>query len=165
MGKKSKEEQITIWNMEDERRAEVRGALPHKEVKRLISKMGGCCSYCGATEHLILHHVISVENEGDSREGNLMVLCEKHHKQAHAAKHRKYTNNGRPRIERPPNFEIYAEAHFLGITTFKEVLNDLGLKKNTFYRMFQEWKEETGNTGKAKWTDAGNPNLKKGVKK
>lgn len=54
-----------------------------------LRRVGGRCDECGVTQRLEVHHVMPLErgenrwNSPKNTQANLIVLCRKHHDQAH----------------------------------------------------------------------------------
>jgi 5-methylcytosine-specific restriction endonuclease McrA len=47
---------------------------------------GACCSVCGATDRLEVHHVVAAADGGSTTLANLIVLCRDHHRALEAEK-------------------------------------------------------------------------------
>ena len=48
--------------------------------------LSDCCEVCGSYEKLRIHHIAPIYEFGKHNERNLMVLCKKHHREAHNGK-------------------------------------------------------------------------------
>lgn len=62
---------------------------PHwNRIKRAIRRRDGCCTVCGATERLHVHHVVPfrmfASHEQANHPDNLVTLCDVHHRQVEA---------------------------------------------------------------------------------
>lgn len=119
----------------------------------LIEQLGTECVNCGKYAN-IYHHIVPLAVGGTNRLSNIVPLCEKYHGKVHdrkslsikalqrqgierAKKQGKY--KGRKKIETNDNFiEVYNSWKQGNITAVK-AMEELGLKKNTFYRRVKEY--------------------------
>ena len=51
--------------------------------QKVAARDGNCCSKCGSGGVLHLHHIQALSNGGTNKLGNLTLLCERCHSQAH----------------------------------------------------------------------------------
>lgn len=114
---------------------------------KIIKAKGDKCFYCGAkaTEY---HHIVPRHMGGDNRLENIVPMCYECHAKAHSKRTGKQRSYGRHRIETPDNFDLIADIYLGGHITLNEALEDLGLKKNTFYRMLEEYRQHTSGEPK-----------------
>lgn len=108
---------------------------------------GDKCFYCGAkaTEY---HHIVPRHMGGDNRLENIVPMCYECHSKAHSKRSDKHRKYGRKRIKKPDNFDLIADIYLGGHITLNEALNDLGLKRSTFYRMLEDYKQRKGGEPK-----------------
>lgn len=127
--------------------------------QNVIEQLGTECVNCGKYAN-IYHHIVPLAVGGTNRLSNIVPLCEKCHGKVHnrkslsikslqrqgierAKKQGKY--KGRKKIETNDNFiEVYNSWKQGNITAVK-AMEELGLKKNTFYRRVKEYEENNIN--------------------
>lgn len=121
-----------------------------KEWLRLKPKIaqikGNKCFYCGkpAEEY---HHIIPRHMGGDNRLENIVPMCTECHRKAHSKRsYKPHGAWGRPRIETPQQFDIVIDKYLDCCFSLAEALELTGIKRHTFYRMLQEYKDRTGDT-------------------
>lgn len=114
--------------------------------EHLWEMKGRVCMYCGRPAEE-LHHIIPRHMGGDNRLQNIVPLCKECHSKAHS---RRVNQNewraGRSRVPMPEGFDEVAREYIESKITFGEALARSGTKKNVFYRLLQEYREETGDT-------------------
>ena len=124
-----------------------------RRLKPKIAKLkGDKCFYCGeaATEY---HHIIPRHMGGDNRLENILPICTECHRKAHSKRsYRPHGNWGRPKKEMPDNFTEVIDLYLNNQILFTEALEKTGLKKNVFYRMLEQYREDTGDYRKHKNT-------------
>lgn len=65
-----------------------RPSLPTGIRRRVKTRDGFRCRWCGRTELLEVHHVLYVSQGGPDFDSNLITLCLRHHQEAHSDKGR-----------------------------------------------------------------------------
>jgi hypothetical protein len=115
-------------------------------IKPTIAKIkGDKCFYCGSPAEEY-HHIIPRHMGGDNRLENIVPMCAECHKKAHSKRpYKRQAQWGRSRIEAPANFTGIARQYLDSEITFNKALELTGLKKNTFYRLLEEYRKETGD--------------------
>ena len=124
-----------------------------RKLKPKIAKIkGDRCFYCGdpATEY---HHIIPRHMGGDNRLENIVPMCTECHRKAHSKRsYRPHGDWGRPRLETPDNFDDIVNLYLDNRIMFVEALKLTGLKRQTFYRMLEEYRKRTGDDRRHKNT-------------
>lgn len=134
-----------VVNIMDARMRRIYGELTARKRLELYEEKGDRCIYCGrpATD---LHHIIPVCMGGDNRASNIVPLCYNCHGLVHMRRNTGTPNKrGRKRIERPDNFLAVVDEYLDGIISLAHAVEKLGLCRNVFYRMLDEYRAETGD--------------------
>ena len=112
---------------------------------KLKELVGDKCFYCGA-DATQYHHIIPRHQGGDNRLSNMLPICDDCHNKAHSKRsYKPHGKWGRPPLETPPNFDKVANQYLDGSISFVTALHKTGLKRHTFYRMLQKYRERTGD--------------------
>ena len=124
------------------------------KIKELL---GGVCVNCESSINIQYHHIVPLSLGGTNNIKNIVPLCEECHSKIHNQKNihwrqlqkegirtLKERNNGkgigRPKITIPEGFEeVYNNWKAREITE-KVAMEQLGLKRTTFYRLVKEYK-------------------------
>ena len=90
---------------------------------------------------------------GDNRLENIVPMCTECHRKAHSKRsYRPHGDWGRPRLETPDNFDDIVNLYLDNSIMFVEALKLTGLKRQTFYRMLEEYRKRTGDDRRHKNT-------------
>ena len=125
--------------------------------KKLKDKPGEVCVNCESSINIQYHHIVPLSLGGTNNIKNIVPLCEECHSKIHNQKNihwrqlqkegiraLKERNGGkgigRPKITIPAGFEeVYNNWKAREITE-KVAMEQLGLKRTTFYRLVKEYK-------------------------
>lgn len=125
--------------------------------KKLKDKLGEVCVNCESSINIQYHHIVPLSLGGTNNIKNIVPLCEECHSKIHNQKNihwrqlqkegiraLKERNGGkgigRPKITIPEGFEeVYSNWKAREITE-KVAMEQLGLKRTTFYKLVKEYK-------------------------
>ena len=125
--------------------------------KKLKDKPGDVCVNCESSINIQYHHIVPLSLGGTNNIKNIVPLCEECHSKIHNQKNihwrqlqkegiraLKERNGGkgigRPKITIPAGFEeVYNNWKAREITE-KVAMEQLGLKRTTFYKLVKEYK-------------------------
>lgn len=122
-----------------------------RRLKPRISKLkGDRCFYCGARAEEY-HHIIPRHMGGDNRLENIVPMCTECHRKAHSKRsYKPHGKWGRPKLDKPSNFNEVIDLYLNNDITLSEALEVTELKRNKFYSLLSEYREETGDCRKHK---------------
>jgi DNA repair exonuclease SbcCD nuclease subunit len=124
-----------------------REQLTQKWREAVFECKGHKCAACNTTKNLEIHHVLPLINGGNNNMDNLLVVCQKHHKQLHGKIHRRTSENGRPKIISYEDALPTLKKYFNEEIGTKECLSVLGFSPTNhtaLYEFRKRYKAEFG---------------------
>lgn len=138
-----------VENSEYERLKEEFNSYSFKRTIKAIK--GDRCIYCGGVDDIEYHHIIPLSQGGDNRPSNIVPLCKRCHMKAHKKQPiegKTYKPKGRPLIKEPDNFNDVVNKYLDTTISLGTALDESGLKRQSFYRLLDEWIDRTGDKRK-----------------
>lgn len=122
-----------------------------RKIKPMMTELkGDKCFYCGRPANEF-HHIIPKHMGGDNRPENIVRICSECHCKAHSKRsYIRQADWGRKPIPKPEGFDEIADSYLGNLIQYREALELSGLKKNTFYKLLDQYKAEHNDNRKHK---------------